>query len=1042
MFMVGGRPRPAPSGRGQAESFESLQKRCSARARASEGDGVDPLHELRNKAEEAGLRLSAASFELLGELCMGRGEICARVTLPSDFRLSRYCVHPALLEAALTAVLALALDSEGQSLANMCQDLAAASSLATPCMEIPADVKSLVLHAKARRTYGAPSQNLMVSCTLSIDGGATLVDLQDIQFRPVNKKQVTAAAQAASPCTMPCGETLQPPSIFEVQWVSASDRKSFSKEGGRWLMLCPGDAALANRFQETLKGKGDNDEKDDKESIGSEEGDSDIREDASSSASDEEEKDDDFNDESGSECEKPTRRKQGGKSRIKLRKGSFARADHVCTDTLPQSLLGFSKVVLVASGDGSPRAIELLEAAIELLKGAWELQATRGEAPEIWFALQGTQAAQADDLARSGVPYHAGLWGLARCARREQRQPLVIGCIDVGASSGCESSAQSILQRLMAARSREDLDEPASCELLSRSSRLGGKAGDDDDDDDDDDDLERHVARLIETVPKARGLWPPSGLPCDGWCLVSGGFGGLGLASAVWLAEQGVSHLALLSRSGRPQKEDGAEAELLAKLSAQEGLQLALRACDVAAEGAVEECVVALKGIASVGIKGVLHAAGILEDHMLRNLEPQHLAPVLLPKMDGTLNLHNAVAHEPVELFLLFSSVAAMLGSPGQANYCAANAFLDSFALHRQAKGLPALSLQWGPWAEVGMAARGGVGGPGFWAPKIGPADALKVLDEVLAVPMAAGIGGTRGPAAVGIACVDWSVMLKRIPAVPPQWVNFKEFWEPPRQGDAVAARTAMPPQEQDSDATSPAAVPIQQESERAAAEEAVRGSAAEKPFRLQPPSQPRMQLQRPVTFSASFRRPLAGSSTSGFSLGAGLGAGLGARIPRRTDPVERHAEDSGSDSSSSARKVAGRRLPKPSLARQRQDPDFSPSESSSDMSEQNKDAESASKELPSRSAKHDRRSESSESESSGDEGQEVEGADSPGSLARRILRGGLGALASNSSSEESGEDAGAVLQKQEEPDDLAVETAPNKEEKSHAERIDGSHGL
>eukprot|EP00438_Fugacium_kawagutii_P020319 Skav220841 [mRNA] locus=scaffold1888:329926:342942:- [translate_table: standard] len=153
-------------------------------------------------------------------------------------------------------------------------------------------------------------------------------------------------------------------------------------------------------------------------------------------------------------------------------------------------------------------------------------------------------------------------------------------------------------------------------------------------------------------------------------------------------------------------------------------------------------------------------------------MQHSHLQPVLAPKMDGAVNLHETFSD--LSHFILFSSVAALLGSPGQGNYAAANSFLDCFALHRQAKGLPALSLQWGPWAEVGMAARSGVGGPGFWAPKIHAADALQALGSVLAAST------KTSPSVIGITQVNWSVLLKRVPSMPPTWSNFKDYWEPP----------------------------------------------------------------------------------------------------------------------------------------------------------------------------------------------------------------------------------------------------------------------
>jgi acyl carrier protein len=104
-------------------------------------------------------------------------------------------------------------------------------------------------------------------------------------------------------------------------------------------------------------------------------------------------------------------------------------------------------------------------------------------------------------------------------------------------------------------------------------------------------------------------------------------------------------------------------------------------------------------------ICGVLHAAGILDDGVITQLTAPRLRAVLAPKVDGAWHLHELLRDRPLDCFVLFSSAAAVLGSPGQANYAAANAFLDALAHHRRAQGQPALSINWGPWAEVGLAA-------------------------------------------------------------------------------------------------------------------------------------------------------------------------------------------------------------------------------------------------------------------------------------------------------------------------------------------------
>ncbi|CAE7415002.1 pikAI [Symbiodinium natans] len=421
-----------------------------------------------------------------------------------------------------------------------------------------------------------------------------------------------------------------------------------------------------------------------------------------------------------------------------------------------EDLARFAKIFVVASGTGTARAVEVLQAAVDVLKEASKL----APAPEIWFVMAGTQAAQAEDLAKSDVPFHAGLWGLARCARREQL--VMVGCIDVDSTS-----ARAILSRLRAARCQQEDDAELApeTELLVRRLTLDAEESDSNDESD----FERYVARLEQTSSEAWGTWPPPTLPSGGWFVISGGCSGLGLASAAWLATQGVSHLALLSRTGRCK--DDAQLQTLEKMCEACDLRVILRPCNIAVKKEVEDTLAGLQECDTASVKGILHAAGVLEDHTIAHLETGHMLPVISPKMDGAVNLHESSKH--VEHFVLYSSVAALLGSPGQGNYAAANSFLDSFALFRHAKGLPALSVQWGPWADVGMAARSGVGGPGFWAPKISPDNALQALSAVIAT-------SGRGPAALGITRINWSVLLKRMSAMPPAWADWKSHWERP----------------------------------------------------------------------------------------------------------------------------------------------------------------------------------------------------------------------------------------------------------------------
>ncbi len=181
--------------------------------------------------------------------------------------------------------------------------------------------------------------------------------------------------------------------------------------------------------------------------------------------------------------------------------------------------------------------------------------------------------------------------------------------------------------------------------------------------------------------------------------LITGGLGGIGLRLARWLVAQGARHLALVGRS-QPSPEALAALEDLAGA----GASVRVYQADVSSPAALADVLVRIAAD-QPPLRGVFHAAGVLEDAMLLQQDAARFERVMAPKVAGAWNLHNQTRDLPLDLFVLFSSAAAVLGSPGQGNYAAANAFLDALAHMRRAAGLPGLSINWGPWAEVGMAA-------------------------------------------------------------------------------------------------------------------------------------------------------------------------------------------------------------------------------------------------------------------------------------------------------------------------------------------------
>ncbi|MEV0391713.1 SDR family NAD(P)-dependent oxidoreductase [Polymorphospora rubra] len=202
----------------------------------------------------------------------------------------------------------------------------------------------------------------------------------------------------------------------------------------------------------------------------------------------------------------------------------------------------------------------------------------------------------------------------------------------------------------------------------------------------------RHVRRIVAERPPAGA---PLRLDPEAVYLVTGGTGALGLEVAGRLADRGARHLVLVSRHG-------ADGPLPATLTGRCDVRV-VRA-DVADRDALAA---ALAPVRDTGrpLRGVVHAAGVLDNGALLDLDPAQVRAVLAPKVLGATHLHELTAADPLDWFVLFASAAGVLGSPGQANYTAANAWLDSFAHHLRAAGRAAVSVDWGPWADAGMAA-------------------------------------------------------------------------------------------------------------------------------------------------------------------------------------------------------------------------------------------------------------------------------------------------------------------------------------------------
>lgn len=238
---------------------------------------------------------------------------------------------------------------------------------------------------------------------------------------------------------------------------------------------------------------------------------------------------------------------------------------------------------------------------------------------------------------------------------------------------------------------------------------------------------------------------PGSRLRQDGRYLITGGMGGIGLALASWLVRNGVRCLTLVSRNAR--ESDATRVELAEMRSA--GARVTVAQAAVEDERAMARLID--DDGSGVPIRGVFHLAGVLDDATTDHLDHERILATVRPKVVGAWVLHQLTARRPLDHFVLFSSCAATLGSPGQGNYAAANAAIDAIAAHRCAAGLPALSIAWGVWADVGLAAAASNRGDRLHARGLlamPPALALDALGRAMAFD-------SRGE--VGVFAVDWN---------------------------------------------------------------------------------------------------------------------------------------------------------------------------------------------------------------------------------------------------------------------------------------------
>ncbi|WJD95170.1 type I polyketide synthase [Streptomyces antimycoticus] len=383
------------------------------------------------------------------------------------------------------------------------------------------------------------------------------------------------------------------------------------------------------------------------------------------------------------------------------------------TDGLAQALLGALDgesevgVMSLLALDEEPCAGEpVVAAGLALTLRLVQALAGLEVGVRLWCASRGAVSVGRSDRLTS--PVQAEVWGLGRVAALEH--PRIWGGL-VDLPEVLDERAVGRLAGVLSAEGGED-------QAAVRGSGV-------------------FVRRLGRVVSSGGEAWRPSGS-----VLVTGGTGALGAHVARWAVAEGAEHVVLTSRRGLAA--DGAP-QLKAELEAM-GALVSVVACDVADREALTEV---LAGIPErFPLRGVVHAAGVLDDGVLDGLSVDRVAGVLGAKVAGARQLHELTAHLDLDAFVLFSSFAGVVGGAGQGAYAAANAYLDALAVLRRGAGLAGTAVAWGPWAEAGMAVEGRAG-------ERVRGGVVAAMDPALAV---AALGWAVGhdEASLVVADVDW----------------------------------------------------------------------------------------------------------------------------------------------------------------------------------------------------------------------------------------------------------------------------------------------
>jgi malonyl CoA-acyl carrier protein transacylase len=318
--------------------------------------------------------------------------------------------------------------------------------------------------------------------------------------------------------------------------------------------------------------------------------------------------------------------------------------------------------------------------------------------PQLWLVTQGavaTKNSQMEGIAQSP------LWGMGKVIALEHPEFKTVR-VDLDYESKPDEAVQTLFEEIYANDETQE-DQIAFCNNA------------------------RYVARLVQHT---QTQIPPVTFRDDATYLITGGLGSLGLLVADWMVKKGAKHLVLVGRSA-PTFTARQKLTTLEQVK----VQVMVLQADISVAEQVSSVLSNIEAMPP--LRGIIHAAGVLDDGVLQQQSWARFAKVMAPKVNGAWHLHNLTRHYPLDFLVLFSSATSLLGNGGQANHAAANAFLDALAHYRHTQGLTGLSINWGAWAQIGAAVRHKIDEKNKEVIMMAPQQGLLALEQVFSQTMA-----------------------------------------------------------------------------------------------------------------------------------------------------------------------------------------------------------------------------------------------------------------------------------------------------------------